>query len=283
MRYRQLSSWQRTWMRRLASVLLLAPMAALAQPEPLRLVGAGSLTASMGEVARAFAATPGGVPVTTTFGPSGLMRERIEAGVLAADAFFSASLEHAVTLERAGKTVAPAIVFVRNRLCLITRPGIAVPAEGILRMLLDPAIKLGTSTPRADPSGDYAWALFRRAEAVRPGARAVLEAKAQQLVGGPTSPAPPPGIGAVSWHLREGQADVFLGYCTSGAVARRELPGTGVHDLPQELAVGADYGLALLSRRPEAVRLALFTLSPAGQAILARHGFAPVTDARDMP
>jgi ABC-type molybdate transport system substrate-binding protein len=53
-----------------------------------------------------------------------------------------------------------------------------------------------------------------------------------------------------------------------------------VQDLPEALAVGADYGLALLSPRPEAVRLALFALSPAGQAILARHGFAPVTDPR---
>jgi ABC-type molybdate transport system substrate-binding protein len=266
---------------RMLAAMLLAPLAAGAQP--LQLVAAGSLTASMGEVAQAFAAGPGGVPVATTFGPSGLMRERIETGALPADVFFSASLEHATTLERSGKAVAPAVVFVRNRLCLVTRPGVAVPAAGILAMLLDPAIKVGTSTPRADPSGDYAWALFRRADALQPGARPALEAKALQLVGGPTSAQPPPGIGAVSWHLRDGRADVFLGYCTSGAVARREVPGVGIHELPDALAVGADYGMALLSARAEAVRLALFALSPAGQAILARHGFAPVADARDMP
>ena len=76
--------------------------------------------------------------------------------------------------------------------------------------------------------------------------------------------------------MREGRADLFLGYCTSGAQAARELPGITVVALPDALAVGADYGLALLSSRPEAARLALFALSPAGQAILARHGFAPV-------
>ena len=34
----------------------------------------------------------------------------------------------------------------------------------MLAVLLDPQWKLGTSTPKADPSGDYAWEVFRRAE-----------------------------------------------------------------------------------------------------------------------
>lgn len=50
---------------------------------------------------------------------------------------------------------------------------------------------------------------------------------------------------------------------------------TELLDLPEALAVGADYGLAVLSSRPEAARLA-FILLPDGQSILARHGFVPV-------
>jgi ABC-type molybdate transport system substrate-binding protein len=42
-------------------------------------------------------------------------------------------------------------------------------------------VRVGTSTPVADPSGDYAFALFRRAEELAPGARAKLESKALQL------------------------------------------------------------------------------------------------------
>jgi ABC-type molybdate transport system substrate-binding protein len=41
--------------------------------------------------------------------------------------------------------------------------------------------------------------------------------------------------------------------------------------------VAADYGLTVVSRRPEAGGLAMFILSPPGQAILAQHGFATVT------
>jgi ABC-type molybdate transport system substrate-binding protein len=39
------------------------------------------------------------------------------------------------------------------------------------------AVKLGTSTPLADPSGDYAWEVFRKADALRPGAFSKLEQK----------------------------------------------------------------------------------------------------------
>ena len=52
--------------------------------------------------------------------------------------------------------------------------------------------------------------------------------------------------------------------------------------LPAPLAVGADYGLTVLTgaRAERAVRLMSFILSPEGQAILARHGFgAPTTPA----
>lgn len=49
--------------------------------------------------------------------------------------------------------------------------------------------------------------------------------------------------------------------------------------MPEALAVFADYGLLLLDPRPEAARLAFFILAPAGQAILARHGF----DAPGLP
>ena len=50
--------------------------------------------------------------------------------------------------------------------------------------ILDPVIKLGTSTTKADPSGDYAWIMFERIERQgRSGAFQALGAKALQLTG----------------------------------------------------------------------------------------------------
>ena len=73
---------------------------------------------------------------------------------------------------------------------------------------------------------------------------------------------------------------MFLTYCTNAAQAVSELPGLQVVALPAPLAVGAAYGLTVLTgAHPErAGRLVSFILSPEGQAILARHGFtAPTT------
>jgi molybdate transport system substrate-binding protein len=49
--------------------------------------------------------------------------------------------------------------------------------------------------------------------------------------------------------------------------------------LPDNLAVGADYGLTVIGRAAAAAqRLAAFIVSPEGQQILEKHGFAPGLD-----
>lgn len=79
--------------------------------------------------------------------------------------------------------------------------------------------------------------------------------------------------------LSDRQVDVFLMYCTNAAQAVRELPSLQVVPLPAPLAVGADYGLTVLTagNGERAARLVSFILSPEGEAILARHGFTAPT------
>ena len=100
--------------------------------------------------------------------------------------FASANMEHPQALASAGKS-GPVVLFARNRLCALVRPGLDVTPATLLDRMLDRSVKLGTSTPRADPSGDYAWEVFRKADAIRPGAGAALERKALQLTGGHAS------------------------------------------------------------------------------------------------
>ena len=83
-----------------------------------------------------------------------------------------------------------AINFTRNRLCAIARGALGLTSANMLDRLLDPMVRLATSTPGADPAGDCAWVVFARAETVRPGARAALEAKAQQTLRSVTAVAP---------------------------------------------------------------------------------------------
>jgi molybdate transport system substrate-binding protein len=233
---------------------------------------AGSLRAALTEVSAAFEKASR-VCVQPRFGPSGLLRDQI-AGGAKAEVFASANMEHPAVLAKAGKA-GPVILFARNTLCALVKPGLGVTTETLLEQMLDPAVRLGTSTPKADPSGDYAFEVFRKAEALKAGANDALVAKALQLTGGPNSPAPPTDRNLYGAVVAAGQADIFLTYRTGALVAQRENPGQQVIALPAELAVGADYGMTLIDgASSNAKRLADFILSAEGQAILARHGFA---------
>jgi ABC-type molybdate transport system substrate-binding protein len=246
-----------------------------AQEPAVRVYAAGSLRAAMNEIAQAFTAA-GGPAVTTTFGPSGLLRERIEKGEQA-DVFASADMGHPQALARAGRAATP-IVFARNRLCALAAPGVDVSSANLLDRMLDPAVKLGTSTPKSDPSGDYAWQLFEKAEQQRPGAYKALDAKALKLTGGPDSPPSPTDRSVYGLLIAERKADIFLTYCTNVLQATREVPGSRSVAVPEALAVGADYGLTTTDKAsPGAARFKAFVMSADGKAILARHGFAPGT------
>ncbi|WP_299654513.1 molybdate ABC transporter substrate-binding protein [uncultured Jannaschia sp.] len=254
----------------LAAIFCAAMTPATAQE--VSLFAAGSLKAALSDVARDFSETYG-TPVTTSFGPSGLMRERIEVGETA-HVFASANMGHPRTLEEAGRG-GPVALFARNRLCGLARPEVQVSTDALLDVMLDEDTRLGTSTPQADPSGDYAFALFDKS-----GHAEALKAKALQLTGGPDSEMPPEGRSPYAWVLDSDQADLFLTYCTNAVLARREMPALQIVQIPDALSVGADYGLIVLdSAPPEAWKLALHILSPAGQSVLAEYGF----DAAAVP
>jgi ABC-type molybdate transport system substrate-binding protein len=261
----------------LLSLALIMPVHAQSS-DPVLLHAAGSLRGALNEVAAAFE-TSSGVKVAAKYGASGLLRDEIAAGAKA-EVFASANMEHPEALAKAGRS-GPVVLFARNRLCALVRPGLAVEPATLLDRMLDPAVKLGTSTPKADPSGDYAWEVFHKAETLKPGAFARLERKALQLTGGPSSPAAPSSRNLYGVLVADGKADLFLTYCTNAQVAAKENPGQHIVALPDALAVGADYGLTVMTTAsPQAYRLAMFILSGEGQRILAGHGFSAPTATR---
>jgi molybdate transport system substrate-binding protein len=156
-------------------------------------------------------------------------------------------------------------------------PQVGLTTENFLDRLLDPAVKLGTSTPKADPAGDYTWAMFRRADAIRPGSYAILSAKAHQIVGGPSNNAPVDGKDPAVAALASGRVDIVIGYCTSAKLRVSQMAELQIADVPRDIATGPEYGLAVLKGAdPRASDLALFMISPEGQQILAGYGFAPM-------
>jgi len=257
-------------------VAILLAVAAMSTPapaqQPVLLHAAGSLRAALTEVAAAFE-TGSGVGVQAKFGPSGVLKDEI-AGGAAAEVFASANMEHPQALAQA-KRSGPVVLFARNRLCALVGPGLDVEPATVLDRMLDAKVKLGTSTPRNDPAGDYAWEAFRKADVIKPGAFSALEKKALQLVGGPAAPKAPPGRSVYAMLVGEGKADIFLTYCTNAAEAVKENAGLRSVRLPDEIAVAADYGLTVITgASANAYQLAMFILSANGQRGLAAHGFA---------
>lgn len=261
---------------RLARAVLLAVLPLMAgqahASEPIRIYAAGSLGSVMKELVAA-SGLPEGAVAPPVFGPAGALRQRLQSGETA-DLFASADLAQPRTL--AGDSAMLVVPFARNRMCVLAQERLGLSADTLLDRMLSPELRLATSTPGADPGGDYARAVFARADALHPGARAALVDKSLMLLGGPGSMTPQVGHSAAATILLGDHADALLYYCSGTAKAAQEAAGLVSIPLPESLEVGPVYGLVVLSNRPEAARLALFMVSEQGQAILEKAGLLPL-------
>ncbi len=238
--------------------------------EAIRVLAAGSLRHALPEIATAFERDTG-IPLSLTFGPAGLLRERIEAGDRF-DLFASANMAHPDRLVAYG-LAEETTCFVRNRLCVLARADLGLTCENLVEVLSTPSTRIGISTPGDDPSGDYAFEMFDFVEAQRPGRGAPLRHRARQLVGGRNSP---PGRSAAGL-IGEGEVDLFLGYASNARLHETD-PRFSVIGLPQALAPCIQYGMALRNGAPDAARrLRDFLLAPYGQGILEASGFQPIS------
>jgi molybdate transport system substrate-binding protein len=259
----------------LAALLINARSHAADAPQVVRLHSAGSLRAAMTDIAAAYTEEYG-VTVEPVYGASGAMGDRLVRGE-AGDVFTSADMGYPEALTKAN-IAGPTVLIARNHLCAILRPGLSATPKTLLGTLLKPQVKLGTSSPDNDPGGTYAWAMFKKADSVKAGATATLEAKAVKMGNQPGMLSVPPNTkNAMVWLFQERKLDAFMSYCTNGHDAAAQLPGINTVELPPELSVAADYGMTVLksANQPQATQFALFILSPIGQQILAQHGFDP--------
>jgi molybdenum ABC transporter molybdate-binding protein len=252
-----------------ALLSLLLPLSVSANS--LQLYAAGSLKAALGEVAASYEKIYT-TKVTTKFGPSGILKKAIEEGENP-DIFASANMKHPESLAAQGWG-SPVVIFARNQLCGLAQHDIAVTTNNLLDTMLDERVRLGTSTPKADPSGDYAWELFSRADKIKKGSFEILSGKALQLTGGSDSAKAPEGRNQYGWVMSDKKADVFLTYCTNAVLAQNEVPDLKIIKIPGEISVGADYGLIINKNASEdAWRFGMYILSPEGQKILKNYGF----------
>jgi molybdate transport system substrate-binding protein len=246
--------------------VLISPSAGMAAD--LRVFVAGSLRAVMPAVAAEYEKA-GGVRANITTGRSTDLRQQIERGK-SADIFVSAAIADTEALVKSGK-LRTSEVLARNEFCLMAAPGVKLASDKLIEIMMDPAIKLGTSTPKTDPAGDYAWELFRNLEKIHPGAYAALDAKAIRLLGArrirAESALPFPEI------FQRRQADVFVTYCSNAVATARVLKGVTFERFPELINVAAIYGIGVSKTAPpEANAFVSYAVGIKGRRIFARYG-----------
>jgi molybdate transport system substrate-binding protein len=260
----------RNWL--LVIMMTLAPT--LASAASVRVHAAGSLKDAFTAIFADFSKQHD-VTFTPVWGPSGVLRERLQGGE-AFDVFASAALPHAQMLTDAGIS-GPSVMFVRNALCIVTSADRPLTGDNLAATLLKPEIRIGTSTPVADPAGDYTWEMFHRIDAQTPGAFDTLSKKAMQLFGGATTTAPINGRHPLLAALDNRQIDLFVYYCSGAKTLVDASSQYKSVDLPPALSVGPEYGLTVSRKAaPAAFEFAMYLLSPAGQKSLKSFGFIPV-------
>ena len=234
-----------------------------------RIFAAGSLREVLTELVKLHR-DRGGAAFTPVFGPSGKLRQEIEKGNVP-EVFASAAIEHTDALFKAGRLRSNQ-VLTRNQLCLMAAPGIELAPDRLVDIILDPALKLGTSTPKSDPAGDYTWELFGKVDKLRPGAYAKLDAKALKLLGGEFNPAATES--AYPAIFKEKKADVFITYCTNAVDTAGRVSGLTWERFPDQINVAAVYGIGVAANAPkEADAFVEFAMGPEGRRIFERHGF----------
>lgn len=251
----------------------LALMGSLARADDLVVYGAGSLREAIGQIATEFGHSHG-LTVTTQFGPSGRMRERIEKGERV-DLFTSADVGHARKLVEEGRA-SVMTVFVRNTVCLLSPAKFGATPVTVLDKLVAPGVRVGMSPPKVDPLGDYTERLFGLIDRLHPGGAAAIQTRSVILDTLPGSP-PPKSGDADADAILDGRVDAAIVYCSSRDRYARLLPEATVVEFPPELQVGPEYGMAVLKdAQPAALLLALTIISPEGQKVMAKLGFKPV-------
>jgi ABC-type molybdate transport system substrate-binding protein len=254
-----------------------APMAHAA--DTVEIYSAGSLRGVVNDLAKETNAAFN-IELKPTFGGSGSLRERIEKGETP-DLFMSADVGSPRKLESEGRTIVPAIAFAHNRMCIVSRESAGITANNLVDRLLAKNVRIKTSTPIADPAGDYAWSIFDHIEASRPGAGATLKEKAQALMNVSVTPAP--GQSAAAALFAAKQVDMSITYCSGWPALQKEVPGLTSLVIPPKFDPHPVYGVAVLSNRPQAMRVALFLLSEKGQAIIAQEGLVPLIEKSAAP
>jgi molybdate transport system substrate-binding protein len=252
-----------SWLLPLIASAWLAIACTPSQTTTVTVFAAASLSEPFRAIERDYEAAHPGVDLELSFAGSQLLAAQLLEG---APAQLFAAADGAQLDRVAGeRALTGRRVFASNRLVIVVPAGSAITGVDDLAA---PGVRI-VLAGEAVPAGRYAQVAL---DQLGGGVRAAVEAN---VVSRETD------VRAVAAKVRLGEADAGIVYATDvRGDAKLEL-----RELPAAAQIAASYELAVLvdererepdpQRQAAALALAEFVTSPAGQAILAEHGFGP--------
>lgn len=245
------------------SACALAP-GALDGPTRLNVFAAASLRDALDSVVDAYADVAPDMTIIVSTDSSATLRTQIEQGA-PADVFLSADLSHPQTLADAGLTDGAVVTFARNELAVIvpsTNPaGIRTPAD-----LATPGVAI-VAAGGGVPISAYAAELVANLGAID-GYPADFEAAYEANVVSRED-----NVAAVVAKIELGEGDAAIVYATDARSAESVM----TIEIPDGANVDADYGGVVIREsdaRAASTAFLEWLAGPAGQGVLAEHGFA---------
>lgn len=236
--------------------------------QTLTVYAASSLTDAFAEIGQAFGQQTG-ADVDFNFGGSNILRQQLEQGARA-DVFASANVTEMEKAQSGGLLAGPPVPFVKNRLTVILPKD---NSAGLMNLhdLGDQQYKLVLAGPTV-PVGGYARDSLRKLSADPTYGADFAERVLANLVSNETN------VRQIVSKVSLGEADAGIVYVSDVAPAG----GAGLSEIPipDDANTPATYPLAVLASavNPDlAEAFVEYVRSPAGQAILQRWGFVPVS------
>ena len=215
---------------------------------------AASLTDAFGEIGKAFEQANPGTTVQFNFAGSSALAQQINQGA-PADVFASANQAQMDVVAKAGNATGTPAVFTENTLQIVVPPGNPAGVQS-LQDFGKQELKIALCAEQV-PCGAAAQQVFAAAG---------------------VTPAPDTleqDVRAVLTKVSLGEADAGLVYKTDVLSAGAEVEGI---DFPEAAQAVNAYPITVLAKAPNAAGGQAFVgyvLSPDGQAVLEKYGFAP--------
>ncbi|MEH3037460.1 MAG: molybdate ABC transporter substrate-binding protein [Sphingomonas adhaesiva] len=247
------------FLARLLCLFLIVVVPAAAQPRAPLVLAAASMQEALSDAATAWARAGHPRPVLS-FAASSALARQVTAGAKA-DLFVSADSDWMDAVARRGLVVrGTRAVLARNRLVVVAQAGgksvVAMRGAALARVL--GAGPLAMADPASVPAGKYGEAALRHLGAWDAVAPRVVRAE---------------NVRAALALVERGAAPYGVVYATD-ARAASGVRVAGIFPPRSHPAIVYPIARLTTAATPEAEAFRRFLLSAAGQAILARHGFA---------